>query len=832
VFQTKERLLPLAAAALALLLILTSFTFTSLPARAASGFPVNLSQVGQGDLLTTANGSVTIRGGSSGSTDAFETFAQDGSVAAEVPLSSTIASTGASAVDVSTSTLYMSVFDTAGIASVAAFNGSTTTWSTQLTTSCAATGQTLILNPEALVVGADGNVYVTTSQTCAGGNVYFLSKLDNSTGSLVFQQQLSSLPAWLGAFNGGVIIQVQHVAIQYIGFDGSLLASDPIDLAGDFTELARANTTDGKVAVIFWKYPSSSVCAGYNGQYVTRVVEYSPSGIVFSYVPTSCEYLMPMVITSNGMTVATGNDANQTPQLVALDPAGNLLKTVPLANDTGKYTSLTADVNGQVLLAYHDQQSGDQAGYEFELLDSGLNQVASYNTLQLDPTGQTDFENLQIGLSNGRLYLALDNCSKFGCTSSTARFLYAQDMAGLGIDYPRGALAPSGQPTPTPSPSPTPAPGLSVKIALSPEDPLLLRQVTFSASGNVARYQFAWAQTAHGVTPGTLKSCSARAVSCNLDFSAPDPGTTWNLMARTVDGSGKAGMWFVQGVKIPAYIYTMVFGDSISSGHHRDHGGATGQTTCDDAGYSYGLTVWQNRQQQLPDKWKKVSLYLNFAHSGFSTGQIIDNAGADEQNACKQTIDAVDAPLSRMVYMLQHNSGSWNLVVGSAGIDDTNWSAILPNILVERDKIQTRAQCQAYVNKWTLLTSQQVRSDISSSVAYIVQQLRQADPDADLKWLGYYNVAGTGSDVAPFTHVFIPEVCKKPFDDALQTLHSLILGAIGSSGVSFVDSNKALGGRDDLLQDLYVSDKFWQLSGWPHPNQKGQKVIAQLVGVI
>lgn len=284
---------------------------------------------------------------------------------------------------------------------------------------------------------------------------------------------------------------------------------------------------------------------------------------------------------------------------------------------------------------------------------------------------------------------------------------------------------------------------------------------------------------------------------------------------RAVGVNGKTGSWAIQKVKIPASIYTLVFGDSISSGHHRTY--ETAYTVCDDPKYSYGYPVSQMRDSVLPAKWQNITHYRNFAHSGFSTDQIIKGG----KNACG---DQKPAELPQLVSILKNNADSWNWVIGSAGIDDTNWLDVLVSILQDADSVKTQQQCQDKINDWNFA---KVQAHVASNILSIVTRLRQFDRTLKIVWLDYYNVANTGTHY-PFKYIGIPAICQTPFAIALNSLGTMIEQS--TKGIAIVvDTNKILANRNDLLQGVYPSDKIWKLAGWPHPNMEGQLQIANLV---
>jgi hypothetical protein len=194
-----------------------------------------------------------------------------------------------------------------------------------------------------------------------------------------------------------------------------------------------------------------------------------------------------------------------------------------------------------------------------------------------------------------------------------------------------------------------------------------------------------------------------------------------------------------------------VFGDSIASGHHRDREGSP--THCQDETYSYGQTVWNSMEAAIPARWRLAHGYDNVANSGFSTTAIL-RGGKD---ACGANHPA---ELATILKDLRANAGSWNRVVGTAGIDDIgNWPEVLTDILKVSASGQMKSQdlCQVFVDNWKMLSDPTVAPKITNDVREIASKIQAADDTARLSWTGYYNIATTG------TAVKIPAVCTIPF---------------------------------------------------------------------
>jgi hypothetical protein len=266
---------------------------------------------------------------------------------------------------------------------------------------------------------------------------------------------------------------------------------------------------------------------------------------------------------------------------------------------------------------------------------------------------------------------------------------------------------------------------------------------------------------------------------------------------------------------------TVVIGDSIPAGHHRD--GGSDPTICNDEFYSLGFTVWQNMISELPAQWKRENGYVNLAYSGFNTDKI--RGGGKDACGTKHS-----SPLSRAQTILTQNAGSWNRVIEDGGIDNTNWGEALSAILSAnaQQKLRTSDQCKKYVNKTDFLSDQKIRTNISNDVQYITKQLALADQTARHYWLGYYNVAGTPKEWGGV--VGVPSFCQDSIASALDNLHGLLRNSMSTSDATWVDIDPVLGSQADRLQLFYViTDPIFRKSGWPHPNRLGASAVGDLV---
>jgi virginiamycin B lyase len=378
-----------------------------------------------------------------------------------------------------------------------------------------------------------------------------------------------------------------------------------------------------------------------------------------------------------------------------------------------------------------------------------------------------------------------------------------------------------------------------------PSDPLLTRRLRLelaSGSSPADRFEYAW------IPPGTtgdapitpLQTCLVSASgSCRVSYSDTKPGESgWRLSVRAV--GQRTSPWlpisFPGGgiaTTIPPKPIVIALGDSVTSGHHLDSGDK--HVVCDDPNYSYASQVALKLQQDLPNsQWRSApgpfdgtgwNGYYNYAHSGFSTGKV-KGGGI---NACRASIST--PPLSSAKRILMKHRGSWNQVVITAGINDTNWAAKTgPIATIWATRPITSSACETIVKlRWDGYSGS-ITSKISNNALDIVRGLHSTsritggDRAARVNWLGYYNIAGTSS--------LMPAVCKNAVARAASRLARNIHDGLPASSYIWVSTEKAIQRDGAKLQELFLPKlpwNYWNL-GWPHPRDgTGTTAIARVV---
>jgi hypothetical protein len=385
----------------------------------------------------------------------------------------------------------------------------------------------------------------------------------------------------------------------------------------------------------------------------------------------------------------------------------------------------------------------------------------------------------------------------------------------------------------------TPVVSSIVPDAPSNTDPLLTRGALITPVNNGAiidHYEYGWGtSTSTSPTKPTQTSTTAHA---SLYYGVTTPNTNWRLFARAVAVGGEVSAWTSpRTVTTPKAPYLVVLGDSISSGHHKNTGEST--TTCKDDNYGYAYYFSQSWLAALPTAWKFSGQYKNLAYSGFATQgtNSVVNGGAD---ACKKT--GIASPLTAAKNLLAGRPNTWSRIVISAGINDTNWGAVIPAIIAANRTAAPfgllSAQCTVLMQAWDGGTSG-VQSKITQGASAIVSGLRVSDPAVKITWLDYYNIAGTGTNPSD-SYQDIPSSCESAVDIALESVHNAVFAGVPFS-VSFVSTDSVMRMDNSRVQPIsligYALDQILTLfnsknpPGWPHPNSVGSIAIASLISV-
>jgi lysophospholipase L1-like esterase len=280
----------------------------------------------------------------------------------------------------------------------------------------------------------------------------------------------------------------------------------------------------------------------------------------------------------------------------------------------------------------------------------------------------------------------------------------------------------------------------------------------------------------------------------------------------------------------------IALGDSVTSGHHL----ARGRTVCQSPRDSYAWLVFQHLKGRSPATWGDDGQYHNLAYSGAGTRRTIAGPGPDTggvldggRTACGEQIPR--APIDDAVALLADRASRnvrGNKVVITAGINDTNWTAVLTSLLTAQFfnllANLTAAQCTDLMFNGTAMVNGRMvpttawdgpgkRPQMLTSIYDIVTSLYEADPQVGVYWVRYYNMAGTGAG-----RNALPAACRDAVAAGLQVFNGTtdVAFSVYPFRLQLVSTAPMDGDNRKFQQDA---------PGWPHPNAAGHRAIADEV---
>jgi len=305
-------------------------------------------------------------------------------------------------------------------------------------------------------------------------------------------------------------------------------------------------------------------------------------------------------------------------------------------------------------------------------------------------------------------------------------------------------------------------------------------------------------------------------------------------------------------------------GDSVTSGHEARAGGLVWRTTCDDPGTgpaAPGSSWAGNLRALLAVPWNR---YFNFAHSGSATTDVL--ATVPYTNPCGVVSQPVRAQIADAAAVLAANpsrAGAANVAVVTAGVNDTNWTAVATQLVSRRlggaiGRLFGAAPAWSVANPgactdWAFgnpagnptpgappgaippaWNGAAASGGIAAGAASISLQLIGADPGAQVRHLLYYRWIGDPN---------LPNVCNP----AAIRAATMINGWIGFGILVAKVVWAFLGGNPNRIQAacqllwnpgpaniqtrlISFGIANWALvPGYPHPNAAGRAALAGCV---
>lgn len=325
---------------------------------------------------------------------------------------------------------------------------------------------------QGMVIGTNGNVYAMatgTSWPCGGQTTLLGFAPEPAPGSttptILFNTAGPSgvLDGGIAAYNNGLVLRTTG-GIEYRSYEGAVLQTFPIEavLNGVYQDYQDA-TLGGRVFTALRAATPHIVC-GNDNLAVSGIVAWEPSGYLWTHtsLPT-CSHVFEMRPTPSG-GVVVHYDAppfgtpigERTRYLMAIDADGERLwqTSLTLPSDTIDMGSAFAvDVNGNVVSQTHFRHvlATPQGTMSFPALSlvvrSGLSGIVvnsarlAGETAAFNGSGYSwagPLPNLHIG--KGTWFVAAKECTAWPHCNASSSKLYAFDVPGLGMDYPRGAI--------------------------------------------------------------------------------------------------------------------------------------------------------------------------------------------------------------------------------------------------------------------------------------------------------------------------------------------------------------------------------------------------------
>lgn len=421
------------------------FTTLTPPAQAAI-WPIDISNLSEGPLVTGSNGSVT----------AFRCEGQSSE-----PLAKTWNSNGElvnTAMDTSGScghgtvgaghVIYMtSVKPDSLEESTVAVRGNTPLWRKTWVAAC-----NKFFNIRWREVGPDGYLYEMLFDGQCDTSNYFIHKVDPYTGNEVFRKQLNIEwgPYKIMMTRLGVIFLTSNPTprLHYYDLSGNKQKVLAVDVSLGYNMLGF--TDNGRVYIANENHANTS-CPDLPIR-TTSLSGYDELGKFFEYKFTSCKRVVSIAPTSTGTVVVSMIDQAGTLSLVSFSANGTKrMVELPQTRQDGKWydswqSTLIADTNGNVVLrrgTYADKTlSWDSFSETYLLLNGTSLEVLKTTQSDAFSQGVTQVWQLGFAIGPGRLYLALRDPCQAGNTCG--RKLYSVPFANVGMDYPRGAVLSKG----------------------------------------------------------------------------------------------------------------------------------------------------------------------------------------------------------------------------------------------------------------------------------------------------------------------------------------------------------------------------------------------------
>lgn len=325
-------------------------------------------------------------------------------------------------------------------------------WNVQLPNSCSTF--------HSIAMGVNGNVYVIGG-SCSGSTYRLIGftpevASGQTVPSVVLNVAVNnyfggSSEEALAAFDQGLVVQLNN-GLQYFDYSGSFASVNPVNFRRPLNGALAANHSGRSF------YPIANTQNGCSPSWgIMASINMTPvSGNGWSFPLPNCTQVWQIRPTFDGGAVAIihrfGSEEGR--YLLSITPDGlerwSHLYDAPNFDEGITSESINTTVNGDVVLqrSYdlrHPTNPVNGRGIRITLIGgftgTEVRGVALKGTNQGYAFAESDANG---GIANGRIYFAARACNIDACTGN--KNLYAVDLAGSDIDYPRGAIYAHGNP--------------------------------------------------------------------------------------------------------------------------------------------------------------------------------------------------------------------------------------------------------------------------------------------------------------------------------------------------------------------------------------------------
>lgn len=445
-----SRMLRLVAAALVVVTALTGLVVLPVAPVAASSWPVtvgNLSDARPDDIMVHPdNGRVYVCGYDGVGERGLLGLESGGSQFMELPydpqnpdLCLTAHYHGAST-NVDGNTVYGTKQSSYNGDFVAAYDGATELWATQLMGPCGSTNAVGIEGP---FLGTDGKLYVTHDHYCSGDRMY-LTRLNPANGAVIDTRELWD--GWkhddiLRQYKDGFVLRIgvnEFRNYRYDDLENPTVFQPTFPSGESFTGFWDVDPTTGR---LYLATDANQSC--HSQPTFSSVISYDGQSQVRHDVGAACLYRYTRVYaTPGGAVVAGGSPGNSIDEgetkLVRVSDAGVSITTVddPEANQLYRPNEVRVDMHGNVLIAREYQIKEGSSYYkhvDFLLYSASGSLLSRYTTEGLEREEWYYVED--IFLANGAVHALLTD-GKYGFHYRVHKLPFAL----VGYDYSRGTL--------------------------------------------------------------------------------------------------------------------------------------------------------------------------------------------------------------------------------------------------------------------------------------------------------------------------------------------------------------------------------------------------------